>query len=117
MSFDERWEKKRGLAGSLFFKNAAISFKNRAIQCKEAISLRSCKLFADHAAEGCAAACVQACGLIGVGASIEAALIVADNIDAFDGLSVFADGLQLVVNLNAVERAQRETARFWTGTI
>ena len=105
-------KKKRGPAGSLFFKKAAISCKNRAIRCKEAISLRSCKLFADHAAEGCTAARVQACGLIGVGSRIEAALVVADNIDAFDRLAVFTDGLQLVVNLNAVKRAQREAARF-----
>lgn len=117
MSFDDRWEKEKGPAGSLFFKNAAISCKNRTIRCKKAIALRSCKLFADHAAEGCAAACIQACGLVGVSVRIEAALVVADNIDAFDGLAVFTDGLQLVVNLNAVKRAQREAARFWTGTI
>ena len=69
------------------------------------ITLRSCKFLANHAAEGCAATRVQTCGLIGVGARIETALVVADNIDAFDGLAVFANGLQLVVNLNAVERA------------
>ena len=111
-------EKRRGASqGPSSFKYAAISCENRAIQCKETITLRSCKFLANHAAEGCAATRVQACSLIGVGSRIEAALVVADNIDAFDRLAVFTDGLQLVVNLNAVERAQREAARFRTGTI
>ena len=99
-------EKRRGASqGPSSFKYAAISCENRAIQCKEKITLRSCKFLANHAAEGCAATRVQTCGLIGVGARIETALVVADNIDAFDGLAVFADGMQLVVDLNAVERA------------
>lgn len=111
-------EKRRGASqGPSSFKYAAISYENRAIRCKETITLRSCKFLANHAAKGCAATRVQACGLIGVGTCIETALVVADDIDAFDGLAVFADGLQLVVDLNAVERAQREAARFWTGTI